>query len=108
MTSRGRVRRGRGDRTPPPSRGGRRGAAPTPSSSSLEEGFWRYDFLLLVRGRKAARFHLPSAFAAIDSEHSMDGLLLRVQGCSRSPSYVELETDSSGLIFLGFGWKLFS
>src|SRR3954462_11516807 len=108
MTGRGRARRGRGGRTPRSSRGGRRGASSTPSSSSSEEGFWRYGFLLCVRGRNAARILLPSAFAAIVSERSLDGLLLRLQGCSRPLSYVELETDSSRLIFLGFGWKSFS
>ena len=105
---RGRVRRGCGGRTPRSSRGGRRGASSTPSSSSSEEGFWCYDFLLRVRGRNAARILLPPAFDAIVSERSLDGFLLRLQGCTRSPSYVELEIDSSRLIFLGFGWKSFS
>ena len=50
----------------------------------------------------------PPAFAAIVSEHGLDGLLLHLQGCCRSPSYVELEVDSSRLIFLGFGWSSFS
>src|SRR3954467_10638346 len=91
MTGRGRVRRGRGSRTPRSSRGGRRGASSTPSSSSSEEGFWRYDFLLLVRGRNDARILLPSSFSTLVSERSLDGLLLRLQGCARSPSYVKLE-----------------
>src|SRR4051812_21032343 len=108
MTGRGRVRRGRGGRTPCSSRGGRRGAAPAPSSSSSEEGFWRYDFLLRVRGRSATRILLPPAFSSIIVERGLDCLLLRLQGCFRSPSYVELEVDSSRLIFLGSGWSLFS
>ena len=90
MTGRGRVRRGRGSRTPRSCRSGRRGAASTPSSSSSEEGFWRYDFLLRVRGWDTARVLLPPTFAAIVSERSLDGLLLRLQGCPRPPSYVEL------------------
>ena len=105
-TSRGRVRRvrrGRSGRTPRSSRGGCRGAPSATSSSFLEEGFWRYDFLLRVRGRDAARILIPSAFSALVSERSLDGLLLRLQGCARSPSYVKLEIDSSRLIFLGFG-----
>ena len=108
MTGRGRARRGRGGRTPRSSRGGRHGAALVPSSSSSEEGVWCYDFLLHVRGRGAARILLPSAFAAIVSERGLDGLLLRLQGCARSFSYVKLEIDSSRLIFLGFGWKSFA
>ena len=106
MTSRGRVRRGRGGRTLRSSRGGRRGVAPTPSSSS-EEGFWRYDFLLRVSDRNAARILLPPSFVVLVSERSLDGLQLRLQGCIRSPSYVELEIDSSRLIFLGSGWSSF-
>ena len=78
MTGRGHVRRGRGSRTPRSSLGGRHGASSSPSSSSLEEGFWRYDFLLCVRGRSAARILLPPAFAAIVSELSLSGLLLRL------------------------------
>ena len=69
-SGRGRVRRGHG---------GRHGAAPVPSSS-LGEGFWRYDFLLRVRGRNAARILLPLAFSSIVSELGLDGLLLRLQG----------------------------
>ena len=103
MTGRGRARRGRNSRTPRSSRGGRRGASSAPSSSSLEEGFWRYDFLLRVRGRSAARILLPPAFAAIISELSLSDLLLRLQGCIRSPSWIELEIDNSRLIFLGSG-----
>ena len=95
MTGRGRARRGRGGRTPRSSRGGRHGAPSTPSSSSLEEALWRYDFLLRVRGQNDARILLPSAFSALVSERSLDGLMLRLQGCTRSPSYVKLEIDSS-------------
>ena len=36
------------------------------------------------------------------------GLWLSLQGCVRSPSWVELEVDSSCLIFLGSGWRSFS
>jgi len=79
-----------------------------PSSSSLEEGFWRYDFFLRVRGEKATRVLLPSAFSAIVAEHGLDGLLLHLQGSCRSPSYVDLEVDISRLIFLGSGWSLFA
>ena len=75
---RGRVRRGRGGRTPRSSRGGRHGAAPAPSSSSSEEGFWRYDFLLRVRGQSATRILRPSAFSSFISERGLDGLLLRL------------------------------
>ena len=106
--SRGRVRRSRGGRTPRSCHGGRHGAVPMPSSSPLEEGFWRYDFLLRVRGQSATRVLLPSAFSAIVSERGLDGLLLHRQGSCRSPSYVDLEVDSSRLIFLGSGWSLFS
>src|SRR3954467_5369204 len=105
---RGRVRRGRGGRTPRSCRGGRHGAVPMPSSSPLEEGFWRYDFLLRVRGQSATRVLIPSAFSTIVSECGLDGLLLHLQGSRRSPSYVDLEVDSSRLIFLGSGWSLFS
>ena len=108
MTGRGRVRHGRGGHTPRSSRSGRHGAASAPSSSSSEEGFWRYDFLLRVCGRNTARILLPPAFAAIVSERSLSGLLLRLQGCIRSPSWIELEIDSSRLVFLGIGWKSFS
>src|ERR1041385_3455727 len=81
---RGRVRRGRGGRTPCSCLGGRHGAAPVPSSSPLEEGFWRYDFLLHVRGQSANRVLLPSAFSAIVSERGLDGLLLHLKGSYRS------------------------
>ena len=77
---RGRVRRGRGGRTPRSCRGGRHGVAPMPSSSSSGEGFWRYDFLWRVRGQSATRILLPSAFSSIISERGLDGLLLRLQG----------------------------
>jgi len=38
----------------------------------------------------------------------LDGLLLHLQGSCRSPSYVDLEVDSSRLIFLGSGWSSFA
>src|SRR3954464_5658275 len=104
----GRGRRGRDGRTPRSCRGGRHGAVSVPSSSPLEEGFWRYDFLLRVRGQSANRVLLPSVFSAIVSERGLDGLLLHLQGSCRSPSYVDLEVDSSRLIFLGSGWSLFA
>ena len=105
---RGRVRRGHGGRTPRSCRGGLHGAAPMPSSSPLEEGFWRYDFLLCIHSQSATRVLLPYAFSAIVVEHGLDGLLLHLQGSCRSPSYVDLEVDSSRLIFLGSGWSLFA
>ena len=105
---RGRVRRGRGGRTPRSCRGGRHGVVPMPSSSPLEEGFWRYDFILRVHGQNTTRVLLPSAFSAIVSERGLDGLLLHLQGSCRSPTYVDLEVDSSRLIFLGSGWSLFA
>src|SRR4051812_24498804 len=101
-------RRGRGSRAPRSSRGGRRGTASAPSSSLVEEGFWRYDFLLRVLSRSAAPIPLPSSFAAIVSKLKLSGLLLRLQGCVRSPTWVELEVESSRLIFLGSGWRYFS
>src|ERR1041385_7506666 len=104
----GRVHRGCGGRAPRSCRGGRHGSAPVPSSSPLEEGFWRYDFLLHVRGQSASRVLLPSAFSAIVSEHGLHGLLLHLQGSCQSPSYVDLEYDSSRLSFLGSGWSLFA
>ena len=103
----GRGRRGRVSRTPRSSCGGHRGTASAPSSSSMEEGFWRYDFLLRVHGRTATWIPLPSSFASIVSELNLRGLLLRLQGCVRSPSWVELEVDSSCLIFLGSGLEVF-
>src|SRR3954463_9427740 len=105
---RGRGRRGRGGRTPRSCRGGRHGAVPVHSSSPLEEGFWRYDFTLRIRGQSVNRILLPSAFSAIVSERGLDGLLLHLQGSRRSPSYVDLEVDSSRLIFLGSRWSLFA
>ena len=78
VSGRGRVRRGRGSRMPRSSRGGRCGTMFVPSSSSEEEGFWRYDFFLRVLSRSAARIPLPPAFAAIVSELSLSGLLLRL------------------------------
>src|ERR1041385_5943405 len=92
---RGRVHRGRGGCTPRSCLGGRHGAAPVPSSSPLEEGFWRYDFLLHVRGQSANHVLLPSAFSTIVVERGLDGLLLHLQGRCRSPTYVDLEVDSS-------------
>src|SRR4051812_5830927 len=106
--SRGSLRLARGGRTPRSSRGVRHGVASVPSSSPLGEGFWRYDFLLRVRGQSATRILLPSAFSAIVSERGLDGLLLHLQGSCRSPSYVDLEINSSRLIFLCSGWSLFS
>ena len=47
---------------------------------------------------------LPPLF----SELNLSGLLLQLQGCVRSPTWVELEVDSSRLIFLGSGWRSFS
>ena len=108
MTCRGRARHGRGSRTPRSSCGGRHGASSEPSSSSAEEGCWRYDFLLRVLSRSAARIPLPLAFAAIVFELSLSGLLLRLQGCVRSPSWIELEIDSSRLIFLVWLEVIFS
>src|ERR1041384_2885159 len=61
-----------------------------------------------VRGRSATRILLPPVFSSIVSELGLDGLLLRLQGGCQSPSYVELEVDSSHLTFLGSGWSLFS
>ena len=92
MAGRGRGRCGRGGRTPRSSRGGRRGATSAPSSSSVEEGFWRYDFLLRVLGRTATRIPLPFSFASIISE-----LNLGVCGSDFK--------DVSDL-HLGWSWKL--
>ena len=75
----GRVRRSRGGRTLRFGRGGRHGASLPPSSSS-GEGFWRYDFLLRVRGQSATRVLLPPAFSAIVADLGLDGLLLHLQG----------------------------
>src|ERR1041385_6633267 len=109
VARRGRGRRGRGGHTPRSSRGGRHGTALTlSSSSSMEEGFWRHDFLLHVLGRNASRIPLPTSFASIDSQRGLKGFWLRLHGCSRSSSWVELEFDSSSLIFLGSGWRTFS
>ena len=105
---RGRVRCGRGGRTRRSSRGGGHGMVPGLSFSPLEEGFWRYDFLLRVRGLRATRVLLLSAFSAIVSERGLDGLLLHLQGSCRPPYYVDLEVDSFRLIFLGSGWSLFA
>ena len=107
-SGRRRGRRGRGGRAPRSSHGGHRGRPSMPSSSPMEEGFWRYDFLLHVLSGSAARIPLPSSFASIAYELNLNGLLLRLQGCVRSPSWIELEIDSSRLIFLGSGWKSFS
>src|SRR3954464_15607209 len=104
---RGRVRRCRGGRAPRSCRGDHHGVAPMPSSSSVEEGFWRYDFLLRVHGQSATCVLLPSAFSTIVSERGLYRLLLHLQGSCRSPSYVDLEVDSSRLIFLCSGWSLF-
>src|ERR1041385_7879988 len=91
LASRGRGRRGRGGCTPHSSRGGRRGATTTPSSSSVEEGVWRYDFLLRVLSQTATRIPLLFSFASIVSELNLRGLWLHIQGCARSSSWVELE-----------------
>ena len=107
-TGHGRARRSQGGHTPRSSRGGRHGVPPIPFSSSLEEGFWRYDFFFHVRGQNATRVLLPSAFSAIVAEHGLDGLLLHLQGSCRSPSYLDLEVDSSRFIFLGSGWSSFA
>src|ERR1041385_7587888 len=109
VAGRGRGRRGRGGRTPRSSRGGSHGTAlALSSSSSMEDGFWRYDFLLRVLGRNAARVPLPFSFASIASERNLRGFWLRLHRCSRSSSWVELEVDDSSLIFLGSGWRAFS
>src|ERR1041385_4301355 len=109
VTGRGRGRRGRGGRTPRSSRGGCHGAASVPSSSSsMGEGFWHHDFLLRVLSRTAARIPLPFSFASIASELNLRGLWLRLLGCARSSSWVELEVDNSSLIFPGSGWRTFS
>ena len=108
MAGRGRGRRGRGGRTPRSSRNVHHGAMSAPSSSSVEEGFWRYDFLLCVLSRTTAWVTLPSSFASIVSELNLRVIWLHLQGCVRSPSWVELEVDSSCLIFLGSGWRSFS
>src|SRR4051812_42909812 len=98
---RGRVRRSHGGRAPRSYHGVHHNVAPMHSSSSVEEGFWRYDFLLHVRGQNTTRVLLPSAFSTIVSERGLDGLLLHLQGSCPSPSFVDLEVDSSRLIFLG-------
>src|ERR1041385_8052513 len=104
----GRGRRGRGGRTPRSSRGGRCGATTTPSSSYAEEGVWRYDFLLRVLNRTATRIPLSFSFASMISELNLRGLWLWLQGCTRSPAWVELSVDGSFLIFLDAGWRSFS
>ena len=64
--------------------------------------------MLHVRGQSATRVLLPPAFSAIVADLGLDGLLLHLQGSCRSPSYVDLEVDSSRLIFLGSGWSSFA
>src|SRR4051812_13357714 len=71
-------------------------------------GFWRYDFLLCVLSRTATQIPLPFSFPSMISELNLGGLWLPLQGCARSPSWVELIVDSSCLIFLGSGWRTFS
>src|ERR1041385_5223284 len=109
VAGRSRGRRGRGGRTPRSSRGGRHGATLVlSSSSSTEEGFWSYDFLLRVLNRDVAQIPLPFSSASIASERKLEGFWLRLHGTSRSSSWVELEVDASSLIFLGSGWRTFS
>src|SRR4051812_7891817 len=91
VSGHGRGRRGLGGRAPRSSRGARRGTTSVPSSSLVEEGFWRYDFLLPVISRSAARIRLLSCFATILSELNLSVLLLWLQGCVRSPTWVDLE-----------------
>src|SRR4051812_41421367 len=73
----------------------------------MEEGFWRYDFLLRVLSRNAARIPLPFSFSSIASKRNLRGFWLHLHGCARSSSWVELEVDNSSLIFLGSGWRAF-
>ena len=42
------------------------------------------------------------------SELNLGGLWLWLQVCTQTPSWVELEVDSSCLIILGSGWRYFS
>ena len=80
VSGRGHVRRGRDSRMPRSSRGGRRGMTLVPSSSEEEEVFWRYDFLLRVLSRSAARIPLPPAFASIVFELNLNGFCLAFKG----------------------------
>ena len=64
--------------------------------------------MLCVHGQSATRVLLPSSFSAILADLGLDGLILHLQGGCRSPSYVDLEVDSSRLIFLSSGWSSFA
>ena len=89
----GRGRRGRGACTPRASRchrgcGGSSGSVA--AADDVVEGVYGYDFILRVLSRIARRIPLPFSFASVVSELGLDGLWLRLQGCSRSPLWVEL------------------
>lgn len=104
----GRGRCGRGARAPRPSRRGVGGAAMVPTLAVAEEGIWHYDILLRILSRTTSRIPLPFSFAPIVSELNLRSLWLWIQGCSRSPLWIELEVDSSFMIFLRSGWRYFS
>jgi len=108
MTGRG--RRGRGARVPRGThrRRGRGGSAVGTSAAASEEGVCDYDFLLRILSRVAGRVPLPYSFAPVVSELGLSGLWLRLQGCSRSPLWVELQAESSFLVFLSSGWRAFA
>ena len=104
----GRGRRGHGARAPRGRRGRGGSAVGTAAADALEGGSRDYDFLLRILSHVAGRIPLPFSFASVVSELGLSGLWLRLQGCSRSPLWVELQVESSFLVFLGSGWWAFA
>ena len=103
-----RGRRGRGARAPRSQRGHGGSIVGTSAADALEGGLRDYDFLLRILSHVAGRIPLPFSFASVISELGLSGLWLRLQGCSHSPLWVELQIESSFLIFLGSGWRAFA
>ena len=80
----------------------------TSAADALEGGLRDYDFLLRILSHVAGQIPLPFSFALVVSELGLSGLWLRLQSCSRSPLWVELQIESSFLVFLGSGWRAFA
>ena len=71
-------------------------------------GVCSQDFVLHIRGRIAVRVLLPSSFSFFVSELGLDGIYLDPQGSSYCPLWVPVRAESSSLVSLGSGWRVFA
>src|SRR4051812_41906312 len=102
--------RGRGARAPCVTRcrRGRGGFAGSASTAVVDEGVCSHDFVIYILSRIAGQIPLPSYFSSFVSELGLDSLRLCLQRYPHCLLWVPIRVESSSLVFLESGWRVFA